>query len=258
MSYIGTLAKELVGFTAKSVIVFITAILLIIVGGAILLGNARNVVNGMPHEISAEGKATRKVSPDSASITLAKIIRGNNIAELQTKGADAVNQLTTKLVAAGVKTEQIKTSNYSLNPTYNTNGDVRDYEINIAVTVTLEKVNPQNELLNKVIQAGSDAGINEVRNLNFYLADADVVAKELEEAAIADAKASAEKRARAIGATLGKAIRVDVGSNGGSPIPYATRAQTFDTMEAKAATDVNFNVGQFDLDKYVTVVYELN
>jgi len=91
--------------------------------------------------------------------------------------------------------------------------------------------------------------------LYFYLADYDQAVKDLEDEAIADARATAEKRAQSAGATLGKVINI---SSGGY-YPYYSLDGRASTLESAptAASDIQFSVGQFDLQASVTVTYEL-
>jgi uncharacterized protein len=251
-----SLLKEIVPFTVKLGLVVVVGLICFVIAIQIAFASYSNVIPSSSKEMPVSGTAKKKVNPDSAQITLGKNVRGNNIGELQTKAATNVNTLTTKLKELGVKDEQMKTSNYNLTPVYNKDNDITSYSINISVDVTLEKINPQDELIGKIINAGTAAGIDEVRNLNFYLADYNKVARELEDEAVADAKSLAQKRASSVGATLGRVIRVDFG--GSFPYYYGREM----AASAPAATDsakssLDIKAGQVDLQTTVTVVYEL-
>lgn len=250
---------DLILFSIKTIIVFVFVILLAFIASSIFFGGLNQAQDRAQQQLSVTGEAERKITPDSVSITLGKNIRGTNIAEIQTKAADSVNSLLDKLKNLGIQTEEIKTSNYNLNPVYDTNGDIKSYAVNVGVTVTLERKNPETTLVSKIISAATETGIDEVRSLNFYLANSNVVARELEADAIADAKSLAEKRASLAGARLGKVVNVSFG--GGYPYPiYNERAVAADAAKptADAGSSITINPGQFDLKATVTIVYELN
>lgn len=257
MTLISQLVRESLTFTIKTLIVFIFGTILVVVAGAVVFGGINQSVDRVQKQMSVTGTAERKITPDSVSITLGKNMRGNNIADIQDKAAKSVNSLIEKLTALGIKGEEIKTSNYNLNPVYDSNNDIKSYAVNVGVTVTLERKTPEAVLVGNIIKAATESGIDEVRSLNFYLADSDKVARELEEAAINDARALAQKRAELAGARIGKVINI----NFGGAYPYLPM---YDALRAEAGakaientTNVTINPGQFDLKTTVTIVYEL-
>jgi uncharacterized protein len=256
MLYLKMLVKQLIPFAAKLGMVFIAGLMILWIGSMIVFSSASNeLAIKSAREMSVTGTAKNKVSPDSASITLGKNLRGTDVADLQAQAATAINTLTAKLLETGVLSEEIRTNNYSVNPVYNDEGDITSYAINISVQVTLEKKNPEQELLTKIIVAGTESGVDEVSGLYFYLADYDLAVKELEDEAIADARATAEKRAASAGATLGRVISV---SSGGYYPYYSLEGRAVATDSASApSSDIQFSAGQFDLEANVTVTYEL-
>lgn len=261
MPYLNQLIKQMVPFTLKLGMIFLALCFLSWIGGSILFTSAsNNLVAKQQRVMSVTGSAKKKVTPDSAQITLGKTLRGTNAVDLQTKAGTAVNTLTDKLLALGITAEEIRTSNYSVNPTYDNNGEVKGYEVNVSVEITLEKQNPQQKLLGDIITAGTQSGIDVVNGLNFYLSDYDQQVKDLQTAAIADAKANAEKQAQAAGTRLGAVI--NIGSNNypyyynGLAAPQATSAGKAE--DVGSTPSVQFSAGQFDLQASVSVTYELN
>ncbi len=258
MNYLTSVVKQIVPFTIKLGMIFVALLLLAWIGSSIVFVSAsNNLVPKSAQQMSVTGTAKKKVSPDSAQITLGKILRGTNASDLQTQAGTAVNTLTTKLKALGVKDEEIRTSNYTVNPTYDSANNVTGYSVNVAVEITLEAQNPQQQLLSQIITAGTESGIDVVNGLNFYLSDYDQQVKDLDTVAIADAKTNAEKQAQAAGASLGKVVNI---SNGSYPLYYNSLAPTAASgaADSGAKSAIQFNAGQFDLQSSVTVTYELN
>jgi len=263
-NYLQELAKQLISFGLKLMLVLAAIILVVAIINQVINTNIRENNYAYAHELSVEGTAKIKVSPDSAEISLAKNIRGTNVSTIQTQASTAINKLTSNLNNIGIKNEQIKTTNYSLTPNYDLQNNVTGYAINVEVTITMEKTNPQDKLISQVIAAGTDSGIDEVRNLRFYLADQDNITKQLEASAIDDAKKVALKRAQDSGIKLGAVDNIMVGNN--YPLPQYNYNQTSSSKAVGApSAPINpvqtpatvFNAGQFDLKINVTLTYQI-
>lgn len=264
-----TLRLELVklaSFTAKVVVV---SILVVLTAGLLVLLFADDLDGDSytnKRTLTVTGTAKEKITPDSARITLGKNIRGKNPVTVQTEASTAINKLVTEVKKLGVAEEKIATSNYALTPIYNQKNDVESYEVNISVTVTLEKSNPKDEMPSKIIAAGTTAGINDVRGLSFYVSDQDELTKELQEKAIADAKDQAKKRAKAASIKLGKVLSIGGsdfyyydGTDRGESVGGGAGAPTAPVpdKEDNDGGGVVINPGEYELQNSVTLVFEV-
>lgn len=261
---IGSLRHELFRLFAFTARVLIIAVVIISAAGigVLLFADSLNDSSD-PYDgkrtIQVEGVAKDKVVPDSARVTLGKSLRGSDPLQLQTDATNAINKLIAELKKINIKDEQINTSNYSLAPVYNEQRDITSYTIGIAVTVTLEKTNPKDNMASKVIAAGSTSGINEVRNLDFFLSDQEKLERELEDEAIADAREQAKKRAEAVGLKLGEVLDI----NGSIIYPSYRDNSLKESMAvdgaaaAAPAPSLEVKPGEQEIQKRVTLVFEV-
>jgi uncharacterized protein YggE len=257
MVYLKQLVREVIPFSVKTAIVFVAALVLVLLGTTFFVNRSSDAAVTKDRVLSAEGVARRKATPDSARINLGKTLRGKDPVALQTEAATAINKLTDELKKAGVKDEQMSTNNYTVSPSYDNVGKtVSEYFVTISLEVKLEKSNPNSEMINKVLTAGKTANVTDVNGLYFYLADQDLISRELEEAAIADAKSVAEKRAQASGAKLGRVVNVSTGGSGAYPTTPPSVGRPAEDS-AGGSGGLNVKPGQIDLEFRVVLSYEL-
>jgi uncharacterized protein YggE len=264
MDYLKSLLESLVPYTLKVLITGLIAFVVVLLIAIVVMPKL-DPTNAL-HNLSVEGLAKRKVTPDGAKVTLGQNIRGTNPVEIQKKSTEIINKLVANLEKLQIAKSKIQTSNYNLQPEYNSAGDIDKYSVNISVTVDLEKVKAEDDLISNVIAAGQDAGVNEVRNLNFYIKDQEKIMKDLEEEAIKDAKSTAEKRAQASGLRLGKLITVSTGYpgpyyynslNSVAPEMAATsKGSAGDVAKDGSTSQLEVLPGEFELQQTVTLIYE--
>lgn len=168
------------------------------------------------NQVSVIGQGRVSYQPD-----LANVIVGVQIDKVA-KAEDALKQLNEKinkisgaLRLLGVKDEDIKTQNYSLSPQYDSTINVGNnisssvlsgYSANEQLVVKVKDIknNPNN--LNKVVEAASAAGANQILGIAFDLSNTEELKQQARLAAISDAKSKAGKLAPAAGVKLGKII----------------------------------------------------
>ncbi len=222
---------------------------------------AGQYITSQPQRIKQETEANREISvqgtgevtskPDVARLTLGVQI------EAQPTAKQAIDQLATKfsavqkaLEATGIKKDDIKTSNVSVNPAYDfqTGRTLRGFEANETVTVTIRDL----ERVGDVLTQGTAAGANQAGGVAFEVDDPTALQEEAQTKAIEDAREKAERLAKTLGVRLGsvKSFKVDA-VGGGPPI--------FGRAEAAVGGDAKLPVpsGMEELKATVTITYEL-
>lgn len=220
---------------------------------------------------SASGEGTATAVPNQATVYAGVTKTAKTVDEAQKQ----VNSVSEKLIAdlkkLGIEKADIKTTNYSVNPSYDNNprplmmeegvtgssealfpyqGDATGYE----VTQNLEvKVKPI-EKVNQVIDTATKDGANLVGGANFTFSDD--LQKTLEDQAtkeaVKEAKEKAQSLASASGIRLGKVVNV-VSSTNNYPYPMALEARKADDSTIPST---NVTPGESTITISVTIYYE--
>lgn len=183
----------------------------VIIGGLFYI--AGQYVASQPQRIQKETEANREISvqgtgevqsrPDVARLSL-----GVRISP-QPTAAGALKLLTGKfndVVAAvkksGVKDEDIKTANLSLQPEYDySNGQqtLKGFSASEAIEVKVRNL----DKIGEILAAATVEGVNQAGALSFEVDQPEALQAEAQQKAIADARSKAEQLAKSLGVRLG-------------------------------------------------------
>lgn len=205
-------------------------------------------------EITVQGSAEIDVPPDVARLTLG-VQTG-----VQPDAATALKLLSTRfdgvvstIRAAGVKEEDSKATNVSIQPTYDyTEGrqTLRGFAASESIEVTIRELKNVGEVLARA----TAEGVNQVGGLSFTVDKPEALQQEAQVAAIKDAHEKAQDLARVLGVRLGnvKNFRATSTPSPGEPIPFYARAQEADQLSAPPVPS-----GTQTITAEVSVTYEL-
>ncbi|KKQ36107.1 MAG: Orf1 protein [candidate division WS6 bacterium GW2011_GWA2_37_6] len=257
--------KELLKFGAKATFVFFLVVFAMLASSVFFyefVVKPADEDSSVDKTYSVQGYATRKVTPDTATITVGTILEDTNIVNLQNKANEKVSKAITDIKALGIKEEDIQTSEYSVEPDYDSAGErIIGYKINISVKVTIKNTNPEDNLVSDVMSKAIAAGLNEVRNLAYSVEDEENILEELKLEAIDKAKEKAEEQSDRAGLKLGDVTNVV--ESGYYPIyGYDTGVLREESAEASpdstdSGSSIQIQPGQFELSSYVTVTFEI-
>ncbi len=205
---------------------------------------------------TVEGVGEASGKPTTASFTVGVNETASTAESAQEQANTTTNTIIDALKKLNIKDEDIKTSNYSVNPvtdftspTQRTTG----YSVNSTIEVTVDDV----ELANKALTAASSAGANVVNGVSFVLSDDDRenLEKEARKKAITDAKEKAEELSQEVGIKLGRVMNIYVNTNTGM-MPY----DKISAVEGRGAggdiTPVNLQPGENTVRIQVSISYE--
>jgi uncharacterized protein YggE len=171
-------------------------------------------------QITVTGEATVSTRPDIARLTL------GTRTEPQSTAERALNDLTTRfnrvleaVQKAGVAEEDVRTTQFSLDPQYDFlegRQQLRGYVASENVIVTIRDF----DIIGDVVTQATAAGANQVGGVVFEVDEQSAVSSQAEEQAIEKARQKAERLARALGVQLGPVKQYDVSFGGGMPIPF--------------------------------------
>lgn len=255
--YLKELLKNFTLYAFKASFTAVIVVIVLIIGFGIIYRN--QVSLNEAKTFSVQGEAKTKVVPDIIRITIGSIVEGTDVNLIQTTANEKINKALEKLKSLGIPENKIQTSSYDLIPQYDYNiNKIKSYRVNISLLVEIENSKPQGEMAGKVINAGVESGLNEVRSLNFDLSNREEVMEELKLKAIENAKSKKDSLAKASGLRLGEVKNVVLGGNSGYYPPlYGNEGVA---SPDKAGTDnptVNIKVGETELNTVVTIYYEI-
>jgi uncharacterized protein YggE len=204
--------------------------------------------------VSAGGEASGV--PDTAHVNLGVTKSATTVEAAKNQVNEIANNLVSDLKGLGIAEKDIKTTDFSVNPDYDFSaGDtqkIKGYTVSQNFAV---KVVPLDSA-NKVIDAATARGVNNLGGISFTLND-DAQQKLEEQArgeAITKAKTKAESIAKAAGIRLGRIVNVQE-NNAALPVRmFDMKATANQSLEAAPETQVQ--PGQNTVNVTVTISYE--
>jgi uncharacterized protein YggE len=178
---------------------------------------ASAVESGQSEVIQAEPASNIKVigvgealgQPDEAQVTVGVETFAQEVNEATAENEDTIEAILTALEEAGIATDDIQTSNYSLwaEQKYGDNGPegIAGYRVSNQVTVVIRDV----EMVGDVLAAVTSAGANTIYGVQFSVADPVALEAEAREKALENARQRAESLAQLSGLTLGNILTID-------------------------------------------------
>ncbi len=264
LNSIGRLLKNFFQFALKAVFVFVLVIGVIGIGTMIFFDRAQESFY-VDTTFSADGTAKRLVTPDIAEITIGTYVQGRDITSIQKQATEKINKATDAVKALEIPDEDVQTVNYNLTPEKKfESNEIESYSVNVAIKVTIRNTDPKDEMVGKVIEAATNAGLNEVRSLTFEVDNQEEILDELKVEAIDNAKERAKVLAKESGLKLGKLLNMSEGYNPYYYDDYKSAA-SFGSAESMpavnlpldAAPEIQVEPGQFELSTTVTLIYEI-
>jgi uncharacterized protein len=227
--------------------------------------------SGMMEGITVSADSQIYAQPDLARVTVAIQKNGKTVTEVETALSDVITPLKAALKELGIEDKDIKTQDYNIYPqttypqtTMYPNGGtgtsrITGYTGRHALEITIHNIDKSDTaaaLIDKVIEAGTKAGANEVGNVSFGLEDEDAKLAEARKDAIAKAKDKAKQMASDSGFRLGRLVSVSEYSNPISPVPYYGAGMGGVTKDV-ATSEAGVEPGSLSLQVSVTLTYKI-
>jgi uncharacterized protein len=176
-------------------------------------------------ELAVVGEGKVDVVPNSATVSVGvSVVNAATVQAAQQQINETNNKIVQAMAALNIPKEQIKTSGYNINPTYQYDGGperISGYGGNVTIDITVKKT----EQLPQVIQAATAAGANQVFSTQMAVDDPAVYRAEARNKAIENAREQAKELADELGIKLGKVVNiVESSSDQSSPPMYYERA----------------------------------
>lgn len=206
-------------------------------------GQAADTASG---GITVLGTGSANVTPDRASFAFGTVSQARTASAALAANSQAATRVVNALRQAGVARADIQTSEVSLSPRMNENGEeIIGYTATNTVTANIRKLADAGD----VIDAAVGAGANQVYGPNLLSSDQDAAYRSALKAAVAEARAKAETLASAAGKSLGSITTIVEGGGGPQPLPVAGGAKDSatqiepGTQRIEATVSVTFAFG---------------
>lgn len=211
--------------------------------------------NQEPRTLSINGNGTISIEPDTATINIGVQTQGSDAQEVVSSNNEQSQALIDALTSAGISENDIQTSNFSIYPRQEYDGQGQPtgeitYVVNNTVSVTVRDL----ENIGNVLDTAVRAGANNINGIQFDIEDREAAQQQAMTAAMENAQARAEVLAETAGVELGDILSLQTYLGSSSPIPYGSG---YDMAVQETAMSVPVSPGEMQIMVDVSVVYEI-
>lgn len=242
---------------------FYTLLVIFTVGTILTMGvdvytDIKDSTGDYPREIVVEGEGSAFIVPDIAKVRVGVNTEGPKSEIVVEENTKKVNAIIAAIEAGGVDTEDIQTTNYYLNPTYDWTEDKGSFQDGFVLDQSLEVTIRDLEKIGDIMGAVTKAGANTIGGVEFVIENKDDALSEAREEAINNATAKAEQIAEQSGLKLGKVLNFYEYNNAPYGFDGAKRDyyyETADTMALEIAPIIE--PGQEEVSLTVSLTYRV-
>lgn len=177
----------------------VLAIAVALMAAVIYAGSVSSSDKNGEHTISISGSAEKKMTPDTASLSIGVVVQSPTASEASAQNADLMNAVISELKRIGLEDKEIQTSYVSIEPVYDYTGTptIVAYSSSNTVQVTTKVL----ENVSSIIDRSTAAGANQIGGVTFSVSDEqqETLRSELFQAAVADARSKADELASGLG-----------------------------------------------------------
>jgi uncharacterized protein len=200
--------------------------------------------------IIVNGTGRVSVTPDRLFLNLGVETRAPKVADALRANNKAAQDLIKVLKDKGVADKDIKTSQLSIYPQFDTTGrKITSYQVTNSVTATIRDISTSGDLIDAAATVAGDA--IRINGLDFTVGDPSVALASARDLAVKDAKTQAEQLAASAGVKLGKLRTI---SSGDTTQPPVFR-QSVAVADASAATPIS--AGSQDVTTNVQLIFDI-
>ena len=234
---------------------FLVAFVYSKIAGPIPLSINSNVTN-KSDIFTVTGEGTISIQPDIAYVDAGISQSATTVKQAQTQINEVINKITSGLKSLGIDSKDIKTTSYSINPTYDWSdrtqritGYSASTQLNIKIT-DIDKVND-------VIDSATANGANQVSGITFDIEDKQTAENSARQQAVDEATNKAQAAAKIAGFKLGRIIGYSESSDNNllRPVAY-NKALSVDEASAGGGTEIQ--TGNEDIKITVSLSYQIN
>ena len=233
---------------------------LVIILAALLAGCSGGISSTEdPRTLVAMGVGEAKGVPDMASIQLGVSIVDENIGAAIDEANSTMQRVTDAMTSRGIREVDIQTTNYNVwrqdihDPETGMPTGEATYNVDTSMVITVRDIND----LGGTIDAGLEAGANNVMGIGFEISDTSLLETEARSNAIADAKNRALETAIGMDVNLGEVLSISESGVGipGPLVSYGLKGDVAGIGGGGAPAPIS--PGQTTIVSQMYVVYEI-
>ena len=209
----------------------------------------------LPRTISVSGMGEVSARPDQANISLGVVSEGRTAQEALRANSAAMQGVFDQMDDLGIAEENIRTSNFSINPQYtpyrqgsNEPRRIIGYQVSNMVSVLFDDL----EALGPGLDAIVGSGANQFHGISFSISETDKLQSDAREAAVANAIVRATTLASAAGVSLGRVLSINEGGYSTPQPMYMARS------EMAMDSSVPIASGTQSISSSVSMVFEID
>jgi len=194
--------------------------------------------------------------PDLALTTFSVVTEAKTVAEAMQENTAKMNAVTVFVKSQGVEEKDLKTANFSISPRYEWREETGErvlvgYEVSQSLQVKIRDL----ARIGDIVQGATEAGANQVSDLQFTIDNEDVLKEEARTQAIDEAKIKAKNLAAALDIRLIKIINFS--ENGEFPIAYYYGAESAKTASGLGGGAPDIQTGENKISVTVSLTYQI-
>jgi len=235
------------------------SLLLVVVILSVSVDAYNKIRAGSENTITVSGIGKVYAKPDLALTSFSVITEAKTVAQALGQNNEKMNEVISSAKEQGVEDKDLKTTDFNIYPRYEwqelSESSIYPpgkrvlvgYEVRQSLEVKIREL----ERIGEIIQGATDAGANQVGNLQFTIDDQDELKKQAREEAIKQAKEKAQELASQLGIRL---IRISNFSEGSQV--YRTYELEESAMGKGGGAEIE--MGENKIEVSVTITYEIN
>ena len=204
--------------------------------------------------ITVNGEATITAEPDQAQIDVGVVSQARTAPEASKDNAERLARVLAEVKKQLGKGDEVKTSGYSLVPTYRYPQGGKPEIVGYTASNTLRIKTTNLNLVGRLIDSAMQAGANNINRLVFTLKDELAAQREALKTASANAKAKAEFVAAALGLKIVRIAAVNEGERVVQPV----FRQTMAARGEAAAAPTPIEPGTVEIRSIVSMTVEVS
>jgi len=206
--------------------------------------------------ITVNGEAMISAEPDQAQIDIGVITQARSAPEASKENAERLSRVLTEVKKLLGKSDEVKTSGYSLTPNYRYPQGGKPEIVGYTASNTVRIKTNTLDLVGRLIDGAMQAGANNVNRLVFTLKDEQGAQLEALRQASAKAKSKAEAVAASLGLKIVRIAAINEGERTIQPIYRQAMAARGEALAAQAPTPVE--PGTVDVRSTVSLTAEVS
>lgn len=251
--------KDINVLRKKLSFVFATTVVLVFLMGMIPIANYKvlaaedKISEAEARTINVNGDGEVNAVPDVAYVSLGVTTEKSNVAEAQKNNSAAINNVIEAIKKAGVESENIKTSNYTISPKYNYedktgNGTLVGYTITSTLSITVKNINSVGNIIDTAIANGA----NDSNGITFGVSDYQKYYNAALKNAILNAQVKGQTVADSINVKLSTPVKI-IENSSSSPIEYPVFYEK--NASASSSQDMTVEKGTYKIKANVSLIY---